>query len=93
MDELRENPLPTNAVRLYRSADHMSNLIECIKTRKAPICPASLGHRSVTPCHLVNISMRLRRKLVWDAAKEEIVGDTESNGMLGRQQRPPYRIA
>ncbi|MCH5375086.1 MAG: hypothetical protein JJ992_14015, partial [Planctomycetes bacterium] len=93
VDELKENPLPSNAERLYVSDDHMGNLIECVKARKQPICNVDIGHRSVTPCHLVNISMRLRREIVWDPIKEEIVGDDETNGWLSRQQRPPYTIS
>lgn len=38
--------------------------------------------------------MRLKRKIVWDPAKEEIVGDQEaSNSMyVRRAQRPPYLV-
>jgi predicted dehydrogenase len=93
VDELKENPLPSNAERLYVSNDHMQNLIECMKTRRQPICSVDIGHRSVTPCHLVNISMRLQREILWDPIKEEIVGDDEANGWLVREQRPPYTIA
>jgi len=70
----------------------MGNLIDCIKTRKQPICNVDIGHRSVTPCHLVNISMRLQRKLQWDPVKEEIVGDPEANAWLSHEQRTPYTI-
>ena len=93
VDELKDNPLPADAERLYVSKDHMGNLIDCIKTRKQPICNVDIGHRSVTPCHLINISMRLRREIVWDPIKEEIVGDGEANAWLSREQRPPYEIA
>ncbi|MCH5374100.1 MAG: Gfo/Idh/MocA family oxidoreductase [Planctomycetes bacterium] len=93
VDELKENPLPSNAERLYVSNDHMENLIECMKTRRQPICSVDIGHRSVTPCHLVNISMRLQREILWDPMKEEVVGDDEANGWLVREQRPPYTIA
>jgi hypothetical protein len=93
VDELKENPLPSSAERLYVSNDHMGNLIECVKSRKQPICNADVGHRSVTPCHLVNISMRLKREIIWDPIKEEIVGDDEANSWLSREQRPPYMIS
>jgi hypothetical protein len=93
VDELKDNPLPSHAERLYVSNDHMGNLIECMKTRRQPICSVDIGHRSVTPCHLVNISMRLQREILWDPMKEEIVGDDEANGWLVREQRPPYTIA
>jgi hypothetical protein len=93
VDELPENPLPANAERLYVSEDHMGNLIECVKTRKQPICNVDVGVRSVTPCHLVNISMRLQRELVWDPKQEELIGDDEASSWLSREQRPPYTIS
>ena len=36
------------------------------------------------------ISLRTGRKLVWDADKEEIVGDPEANAMLVRPYRAPW---
>jgi predicted dehydrogenase len=92
-DELKENPLPSDAERLYVSNDHMGNLVDCIRTRKQPICSVDIGHRSVTPCHLVNISMRLQREIQWDPIKEEMIGDEEANAWLRREQRPPYTVA
>jgi hypothetical protein len=49
-------------------------------------------HRSVSACHVGNISVRLGRKLTWDAAAEQFVGDDEANAMLSREQRSPYQI-
>ncbi|MFZ5831426.1 MAG: Gfo/Idh/MocA family protein [Planctomycetota bacterium] len=92
-EELKENPLPSNAERLIVSNDHMGNLIDCIKTRTQPICNVDVAHRSVTPCHLVNISMRLKREITWDPIKEEIVGDDEANESLGREQRAGYTFS
>ena len=37
-----------------------------------------------------NLSLRTGRKLVWDADQEEIVADTEANGMLVRPYRSPW---
>jgi predicted dehydrogenase len=91
-DTLKDNPLPADALRLYVSHDHMGNLIDCMKTRKQPICSIDIGHRSVTPCHLVNVSMRIQRKITWDPTAEQIVGDDEAKGMLSRPQRPSYTI-
>ena len=48
------------------------------------------GHQVATVCHLSNISLRVGRKLVWDAEKEEIVGDREANAMLVRPYRSPW---
>jgi predicted dehydrogenase len=87
---LLEAPLPSDAERLYVSDDHMGNFFECVKSRKAPICEAEIGHRSASVCHLGTIAIRLGRKLQWDPAKEEFVGDAEANGFVSREQRKPY---
>jgi len=92
VEQLKENPLPADAVRLYKSDDHMGNFFHCIKNKIKPISDVESQHRSVSACHLANISLRLGRKLQWDAKKEEFIGDSEANGMLSRPQRAPYAI-
>jgi hypothetical protein len=46
----------------------------------------------VSACHLANLSIRLKRKLTWDAAKEQFVNDSEADSMLSRPQRDEYRV-
>ena len=92
VEELAENPLPEDRVKLYASNNHMGNFIDCVRSRQTPISDVVSQHRSVSACHLANISLRLGRKLNWDAAKEEFVGDSEANAMLSRPQRAPYTI-
>jgi len=94
VEDLKENPLPPGAVRLYESNDHMGNFFQCVKTRKAPISTVDVGHRVITACHLGNVAVRLKRKIAWDAAKEEIVGDPEAgqSRYVCRPQRAPYEI-
>ncbi|MGE5608982.1 MAG: Gfo/Idh/MocA family protein [Bacillota bacterium] len=82
--------LPGDAKRVYASNDHMGNFIECVKTRKTPICPAEVGHRSATVAHLGVTAIRLGRKLNWDPVKEQYVGDDEANKYLAREMRKPY---
>ena len=48
------------------------------------------GHRVATVCHLANLSLRLGRKLRWDAGREEIIGDTEASRELVRPYRAPW---
>ena len=91
--KLLDDPLPSDAIRLYESNDHMGNFLDGIRTRKQPLCDAEIGHRSVTLCHLANISLRLGgRKLKWDPKKEEFVGDKEANAMLRRPMREPWIV-
>jgi hypothetical protein len=75
-----------------KMGDHMGNFFEAWMHGKHPISDVVSQHRSVSACHLGNISIRLGRKLEWDAEKEEFIGDSEANSMLKREQREPYQI-
>jgi hypothetical protein len=70
----------------------MANFFECVKTRRQPCATVQMEHRTITACHLTNISLRLNRKLAWDPQAEQIVGDAEADAWLKRQQRAPYTI-
>jgi predicted dehydrogenase len=104
VDELNENPLPDNAWRAPHRAPlgtthdstgfHVENFFDCVRSRKEPVASAAVEHRSITVCHLTNISLRLGgRKIQWDPVKEEIVGDAEAQAMQSRKQREPYTIS
>ncbi|GMW02396.1 MAG: hypothetical protein AMXMBFR84_35320 [Candidatus Hydrogenedentota bacterium] len=49
-------------------------------------------HRLSTAMHIGNISMRLGRKLSWDAIREEFTGDDEANALLSRENRAPWQL-
>jgi predicted dehydrogenase len=70
--------------------NHARNFLECIKSRKTPLADIDSAHGVATACHLANISLRTGRKIVWDEAKEQIVGDAEANAMLVRPYRSPW---
>jgi predicted dehydrogenase len=88
----RSNPARIEAAAKYFSPDHWRNFLDAVKSRRDPIEPVEVGHRTATICHLGNIVMQLKRKLRWDPAKEEFPGDDEANRMLDRPMRAPWRI-
>ncbi len=87
-----QEPIRDGEVRLYESRNHYGDFLECVKTRKLPICDVEVGHRSVSVCHLGNISIRLGRPIRWDPAKEEIIGDEEASRWLRRPMRAPWHL-
>jgi predicted dehydrogenase len=89
--KLIDEPLGKDAVRLEVSHNHMGNFIDCIKSRKRPICDVEVGHRSVTVCHLGVIALRTGKKLEWDPVKEEFK-DSEANRWLSREMRAPWKL-
>jgi hypothetical protein len=82
--------LPSDALRLPVSDDHMGNFFGAIKSRQQPICDAEIGHRSASVCHLGVISLRLGRKLKWNPVAEQFVDDSEASRYLKREPRKPW---
>lgn len=69
---------------------HVRNFLDCVKSRRQPLSDLESGHRAATVCHLANISLRLGRKIHWDAQHEEITGDAEAAKLLVRPYRQPW---
>jgi hypothetical protein len=76
---------------LYVSENHYRNFIDCVRSRQDPVEPVEAGHSTANLCHLGNIAMRLKRRVRWDPAKEEITGDPEASAMVGRPLRGPWK--
>jgi len=79
-------------IRLYQSADHHGNWLDCVRSRRPPITPAEVGHRSTSVCIVSYIAMKLGRTLRWNPVKERFTNDAQANTMLSRAQRKPYAI-
>jgi predicted dehydrogenase len=69
---------------------HARNFLDCIKSRSEPISDLESCHRTATVCHLANISLRVGRKIFWNAEKEDVVNDSEAARMLERPYRKPW---
>ena len=91
-EDILEKPLDEKSVQLYASNDHHQNWLDCIKSRKDPICSVDIGHRSATVCHLGNIAIRTGKKVIWDPAKQETVGDAELAKWVSRPYRAPWKL-
>ncbi len=90
--DLRDRPLRPHDVHLYESHEHQDNWLQSVKSRRPPICPAEVGHRTATICQLNGIAERLGRPIKWNPAKEEILGDPEATRWMDRPRRAPYPL-
>ena len=89
---LRNSVIKPNEIHLYRSKDHHRNFLNCIKTRRDPIAPVEIGHRSTSICHLGNIAMMLKRKLWWDPNAECFINDEQALRCLSKPMRAPWHL-
>lgn len=76
-----------------RPTNHMGNFLDCVKSRKAPICNVEVGAGSVIVCHLGTIALRLNatRPLGWDP-KESVFNTPEANKMISRPMRGEWKL-
>jgi predicted dehydrogenase len=79
-------------VHLYKSPGHQRDWLNCIRSRKRPICDVEIGARSVTVCHLGNLAYWNNRKLQWDPKNWQFLKDEEANKWLDRERRDPYQL-
>ncbi len=89
--KILQSVIGPNEIHLYESSEQHANWLDCIKSRKEPVAPIEIGHRSCTACLLHQIAMKLKRKIYWDPKRETIANnDKEALSMLSRPRRKKY---
>ena len=84
---------PERSGKLAAIVNHMGNFFDCVNARRQPVSDIESQHRSVTTCHLGNISMQLGRKLKWNPKTETFDDDADANSLCSRDQRKGFEIA
>jgi predicted dehydrogenase len=65
-----------------RPAGEHRNFLDCVKSREATTYTEDTMHQLHASLHMGDISIRLGgRKMKWDAANDEFIGDAEANAM------------
>ena len=70
----------------------MGNFFEGFKHNLPVISDVESQHRTVSVPPLGQYFDPAAAKIQWDPEKQQIVGDSEANAMLKREQRAPYQI-
>ena len=96
VEDLADHPLPEDAItKVYKGkkpGSHMGNYFESMESREQPISDVFSHHRAVSVLHLANLCLLLDRKLTWDLASQQIVGDEEATSHQSREQRQGFEI-
>ena len=66
--------------------------IDVVRGKSKELCPLNEAIISDTISHMGNIAIRSGRKVTWDPAKGEVVGDPEANKLFIRELRGPYGV-
>jgi predicted dehydrogenase len=84
--------LPADAVRLYRSTNHISDWIKSLHTRELPICDVETGHRTATVCNLANLTYFHGKTIKWNPKTEQFAEGTGDPKWLTREYREPWKL-
>jgi predicted dehydrogenase len=76
----------------YPATFHVRDFLDCVKTRNRPKSNADAASAAHIACHATNIAIALGRKLTYDPAKHEFVGDEQANRLRSEALREPWRI-
>ena len=76
----------------WANSNHHRDFFDSMRTRRRPAADIEQGHRSTTAVLLPGIALKTRRRLEWDAANEQFIGDDEANRHLARAYRAPWRL-
>ncbi|MCC6444491.1 MAG: Gfo/Idh/MocA family oxidoreductase [Armatimonadetes bacterium] len=91
-DNIVKDPLGEKEKHLYESPGHHRDWLNCIRTRKRPICDVEIGARSATVCHLGNLAYWNGRRLKWNPRRWRFVDDREADKWLDRERRDPWQL-
>ncbi len=89
-DGLLKEPLGEDAKLLPRHPNHLSNWVDCIRSRERPICDVEVGARTITCCHLVNLAYWNQRDLGWDPAAWRFTDG--NNALMHYKRREGYEL-
>ena len=76
----------------WQAKYHMQDWLDSMRSRKMPLADVEIGHRSISVCHIANITRQLGRKLRWNPETERFTGDAEANDYLVRTRRKGYEL-
>lgn len=84
-----ERPAPS----IPNSPGHIREFLDSIRSRQITTCDIEYGHKLTKGGHLGNIALRTGRRIQWDDANEQVIGDKDANKLVTRRYRKPWKLA
>jgi predicted dehydrogenase len=72
--------------------DHVTNFLDCVRSRKEPNANAEVAHLTCGLVHLGEIAYRVGRVLHFDPDRETFHGDSEATALLTKEYRKPWTL-
>jgi predicted dehydrogenase len=73
--------------------EHVRNFIDCVKSRKTPVCPPEKGRAAALHVHMANISARVGEPfLIWDDTNNRFTNCEKANSYIVPNYRAPWTL-
>jgi len=79
-------------VKLYLSENHVSDFLNCVQSRQAPITNEQIGGHSVICCHLMNLAYAHQQKIEWNPGQLVFANGSGDPQWLTRDYRGPWKV-
>ena len=74
-------------------AQHARNFLDCIKSRKYPVCTPEIGRVAALHAHIPNISARTNEQLLnWDDTNSRFTNSEKANALITPEYRAPWSL-
>jgi predicted dehydrogenase len=71
---------------------HVTDFIDCVKTRKTPVSSIEQSFRSSSFALLANIALEVKQRLEWNPVKEQFTNNKTANKLLHYEYRKPWKL-
>jgi predicted dehydrogenase len=78
-------------IKLQNSPNHFQNFVDCVQSRKRPICAVEIGASTVNACHVMNFAYRHGASVKWDPAHNTFASGGDPK-WLTRDFRKPWVV-
>jgi predicted dehydrogenase len=69
---------------------HLKNWIDCLRSRKEPICPIETGRLAAVYCHMGNVALRSQTMLKWNDKSKDFGDNHKANAFIKPTYRKPW---
>ena len=88
--KILKSEIGPDEIHLYKAPEQHHDWLNAIQSRKTPVAPGEVGHRSCSACLVSHIAMKVPGKLYWDPDRERFLDNDKANDLVSRPQRFPY---
>ena len=72
--------------------NHITDFINCVKTRNTPVSSIEQSYRSSSFALLANIALEVKERIIWDPVNERITNCEAANKLLHYEYRKPWKL-